>query len=86
MGGKEKRGDTKNYTQHGASKNKNSTKGWEAISQSFKEDIEYNTKTLRSRSRDIYHGGGVGAGAIKGVVTSVVGSGLRPSLSIDYDF
>lgn len=86
VGGKEKRGDTKNYTQHGASKNKNSTKGWEAISQSFKEDIEYNTKTLRNRSRDIYHGGGVGAGAIKGVVTSVVGSGLRPSLSIDYDF
>lgn len=86
IGGKSKREKTMNYSRHGASRNKNSTKGWEAISYSFKEDIEYNTKTLRDRSRDIYHGGGVGAGAIKGVVTSVVGSGLKPSLNIDYEF
>lgn len=78
--------EVKNYTSHGASRKKNATKGWEAITESFREDIEDNAKTLRERSRDIYHGGGVGAGAIKGVVTSVVGSGLRPSLNIDYEF
>lgn len=78
--------EVKNYTEHGASKRKNSTKGWEAFTGSFREDIERNVKTLRERSRDIYYGGGVGAGAIKGVVTSVIGSGLRPSLNIDYEF
>lgn len=75
-----------NFTSHAASKSKNATKGWQAFSGSFKEDIEDNTKTLRERSRDIYYGGGVGAGAIKGVVTSVIGSGLRPKCNIDYDF
>jgi len=78
--------EVKNYTQHGASTQKNATKGWEAITESYREDIENNAKTLRERSRDIYYGGGVGAGAIKGVVTSVVGSGLRPKFNIDYEF
>lgn len=78
--------DVQNYTEHGASRRKNSTKGWEAFTGSFREDIERNVNILRKRSRDIYHGGGVGAGAIKGVVTSVIGSGLRPSLNIDYEF
>lgn len=75
-----------NFTTHAASKSKNATKGWNALSGSFKEDIENNTKTLRERSRDIYYGGGVGAGAIKGVVTSVIGSGLKPKFNIDSEF
>lgn len=78
--------DVKNYSRHGASKQRNATKAWEAVAGSYKEDVEWNLKTLRDRSRDIYYGGGVGAGALKGVVTSVVGSGLKPRLSIDYEF
>lgn len=75
----------KNYTEHGANTSKTSTRGWSVQSASFKEDIEENVDVLRKRTRSIYYGGGIGAGAIKGVVTSVIGSGLKPKIGIDYE-
>lgn len=74
------------YSEHGASVDKNSTRGWRVNSGSAKEDIDTHTKTLRERSRDLYMGGGIATGAVKTLNTNVVGSGLKLNSQIDYEF
>lgn len=75
-----------NYSSHGASTQKNSTRGWVVSGGSAIEDIERNIKTLRLRSRDLYMGGGIAGGAVRTVQTSVIGSGLKLSTQIDGDY
>lgn len=50
------------------------------------EDIERNIGTLRERSRDLYMGSPISTGALRTLVTNVVGSGLRLNASIDAEF
>lgn len=79
-------GSITNYSSHGASMDKNSTRGWVVSGGSAIEDIERNIKTLRLRSRDLYMSGGIAGGSVRTVRTSVIGSGLRLSTKIDGDF
>lgn len=74
------------YESHGASSEKNSTRGWVVHSGSAREDIDENTKTLRQRSRDLYMSGGIATGAVKTLNTNVVGAGLKLNPQIDYEF
>ncbi len=73
------------YSQSGASRRKNSLRGWNASSKSPTEDINFNLHTLRQRSRSLYMGGGLGSAAIKVVRSNVVGSGLKIKPNIDYE-
>jgi len=65
------------YEQGGASHQKKSMRGWLANAFSPKDDIDRNLETLRSRSRDLYMNGPVGAAALKTAKTNVIGPGLR---------
>ncbi len=73
------------YSQSGASKRKNSLRGWTASSKSPAEDINDNLHTLRQRSRSLYMGGGLGTAAIKVMRSNIVGSGLKLKPNIDYE-
>ncbi|MFD2089577.1 phage portal protein [Brevibacillus brevis] len=61
------------YSNSGASRRKNSMKGWNSDSKSPQEDIGQNLAVLRERSRDLYMGGGLATGAIKKNQSNVVG-------------
>jgi len=75
------------YSHHGANTSKKSMRGWISESYSPKEDINGNLDILRTRSRDLYMGGGnIATGAIKTTRTNVIGSGLMLKPSIDSDF
>ena len=74
------------YGNYGASHNKNSFLGWFYHGGSAYEDIELNLSTLRQRSRDLYMGVPVAAGAVKTMRTNVVGSGLVLKSQIDYEY
>jgi lambda family phage portal protein len=75
-----------NYSSSGASGKKNSMRGWFTKSGSPDQDITENQKTLRERSRDAYYSQPLAAAAIKSTSTSVVGTGLRVTPSIEYEY
>lgn len=72
------------YSNGGASRRKNSMKGFIADSRSPQEDIDQNLSLLRQRSRTLFMVSPIATGAIKTVRTNVVGSGLRPRARIDF--
>lgn len=74
------------YSHHGASRNKNSLKGWNSYSSTARNDINDNIDDLRERSRDLYMGAPIGTAAIKTMRTNVVGAGLTLKPNIDYKF
>ncbi|MDD3662282.1 MAG: phage portal protein [Candidatus Pacebacteria bacterium] len=74
------------YDESGASRTKNSMRGWAARSLSPQEDIDKNIPTLRQRARSLYMSAPLAASAIKTNRTNIVGQGLRLKSSIDSDF
>jgi len=50
------------------------------------EEILPDLQILRERSRDLYRNSTVGRGAIKTVVSNVIGSGLKLQANIDREF
>lgn len=74
------------YGNHGASRTKTSLMGWRSKGGSAKEDIEDHVSTLRQRTRDLFMGNAIAAGALKTMRTSIVGSGLRLNTQIDYEY
>ncbi|MED1947058.1 MULTISPECIES: phage portal protein [Brevibacillus] len=72
------------YSNNGASRRKNSMKGWNSDSKSPQEDIGQNLAVLRERSRDLYMGGGLATGAIKKNQSNIVGSGLTLKCQLNY--
>lgn len=74
------------YGNHGASTRKNSTAGWITANASVLEDIEDNVEKLRERSRDLYMGAPIATGALKSLVTNIIGSGLKLNTQIDYEY
>ncbi|WMJ88873.1 phage portal protein [Anaerocolumna sp. MB42-C2] len=73
------------YDEGGASRKKNSMKGWNADSKSPQEDIDMNLPLLRKRSRSLIMNAPLAKSAIRKNVVNVVGSGLRPKPSIDFE-
>lgn len=73
------------YDEGGASRNKNSMKGWIANSKSPQEDIDKNLDLLRQRSRSLYMSAPLAVAAIKANRTNIVGGGLRPKPKIDFE-
>lgn len=74
------------YGEHGASTKKISLIGWLTRAGSVIEDIEMNIPKLRERSRDLYMGAPLAAGALKTIRTNVVGPGLKLNAQIDYEY
>lgn len=73
------------YFRHGASFAKKPLASWVTSGASADEDIGLTLETLRDRSRDLFMGSSLAAGAIRTVRTNVVGSGLRANCHIDRD-
>ena len=71
------------YDRHGASRTKKSLLGWLSKGGSPDEDIAAHLVTLRERSRDLYMGTPLAAGALKTLKTNVVGSGLVLNSQVD---
>ena len=71
------------YDESGASRSKNSMKGWNASSKSPQEDIDRNLHTLRQRSRSLMMSAPVAVSAIKTNRTNIVGVGLKARPTID---
>lgn len=74
------------YGNYGANTSKKSLRGWGFGGGSSLEDIEDNIEVLRQRSRDLYMGVPIAAGALKTLRTHVVGSGLMAKPQVDGDF
>lgn len=74
------------YGNYGASYARKALTSWLTAGRSADEDIVDNIDTLRERSRDLYMGAPIAAGAIKTVRTNVVGSGLALNPQIDAEF
>jgi lambda family phage portal protein len=74
------------YSQHGASRIKNSLRGWFTRGSNADEDIVRNLETLRDRSRDLFMGTPLATGALKTIRTNVVGAGLRLNANIDFKY
>lgn len=74
------------YGNYGASHTKKSLLGWLYQGGSATEDIQENLTTLRQRSRDLYMGVPLAAGAIKTMRTNVVGAGLTLNSQIDNEY
>ena len=74
------------YDESGASRNKNSMRGWLASSKSPQEDIDRNIPILRQRSRSLYMSAPLAVAAIKTNRTNIVGEGLRLKSTIDAAF
>ena len=74
------------YDEAGASRSKNSMRGWIASSKTPQEDIDKNLPTLRQRSRSLYMSAPLAVSAIKTNRTNIVGEGLRLKSSIDYEY
>ncbi len=74
------------YDQGGASKKKNSFKGFNASSKTPYDDIDKNLNTLRQRSRSLYMTSPIATSAVKNVRTNVVGQGLRLKARIDFKY
>ena len=73
------------YSNHGASRTKKSFLGWNFKGGDVTQDIYKNLDTLRQRSRDLYMGAPLTTGAIKTIITNVVGNGLKVKPLIKYD-
>ncbi|MGB8452740.1 MAG: phage portal protein [Anaerocolumna sp.] len=73
------------YDEGGASRKKNSLKGWGADSKSPQEDIDLNIPLLRKRSRSLIMTAPLAKSAIRKNVVNVVGSGLHPKPAIDFE-
>ncbi len=73
------------YSQGGASIDKNSLKGYDAISRTPIEDIDKNLTLLRQRARNLYMTAPVATSAIKNNRTNVVGQGLHLKCRINRD-
>ncbi|WFR55366.1 phage portal protein [Anaerocolumna sp. AGMB13025] len=73
------------YDEGGASRRKNSLKGWNADSRTPQEDIDLNLPLLRKRSRSLIMTAPIAKSAIRRNVINVVGSGLRPKPSIEFE-
>lgn len=71
------------YSESGASHQKKSMKGWNALSRSPEEDINNNLDTLRQRSRSLFMGSPLATSAIKTNRTNVVGAGLKLKSKVD---
>ena len=76
----------KGYSQTGASTTKRALKGFVAQSGSPNEDINYNNRTLRQRSRILMASGGIALSAINTNRTNVVGIGLYPKSRINREY
>ena len=76
----------KGYSLAGASRTKRALKGFNAQSGSPNEDINYNNRTLRQRSRILMASGGVALSAINTNRTNVVGIGLYPKSRINREY
>lgn len=74
------------YDESGASRRKNSMRGWIASSKTPQEDIDKNLPILRQRSRSLYMSAPLAVSAIKTNRTNVVGEGLRLKSTIDAKF
>lgn len=74
------------YDESGASRRKNSMRGWLASSKSPQEDIDKNIPVLRQRSRSLYMSAPLAVSAIKTNRTNIVGEGLRLKSTVDADF
>lgn len=74
------------YSQHGASTQKNSMRGWMTSANSPDEDIVENQALLAERGRDLFAGAPIATGAIKRIRTNVVGAGLKLNANIDYEY
>lgn len=72
-----------NYSRHGASRTKKSMAGWTTTSGGPDSDIVENDPLLRERSRDLYMGEGLAAGALKTIRTNEIGPGLQLNAAID---
>lgn len=73
------------YANHGASTTKNALLGWIIGGGAPDDDIDLNASTLRQRARDLDMGGGIPRSAVATETTTVVGTGLIPKPTIDYD-
>lgn len=74
------------YDEAGASRNKNSMRGWQASSKTPQEDIDKNIPVLRQRSRSLFMSAPLAVSAIKTNRTNIVGGGLRLKSTVDADF
>ena len=73
----------KGYSETGASYTRKALKGFTAKSGSPNEDINYNARTLRQRSRVLAMSGGLALSALKTNRTNVIGCGLILKSVID---
>ncbi len=74
------------YTRHGASQTKKSLLGWLFKAGSPDEDITKPGPVLVARSRDLYYGTPLAAGAIKTRRTNIIGPGLQLKPQVDAEF
>ncbi len=77
------RAENKGYGEAGASWQKRAVKGFNAMSGSAHEDIDFHNYTMRQRSRMLYMAAPIAASAVKTNRTNVVGVGLRLKSRID---
>ena len=73
------------YANHGASTSKNAFLGWVIGGGAPEDDIDLQAGTLRQRARDLDMGGGIPRSAVATETTTVIGEGLIPKPSIDYE-
>lgn len=76
---------SKGYGEAGASTRKRALKGFNAMSGSPREDIDYNNYTLRQRGRMLYMSAPIATSAIKTNRTNTIGMGLKLNPRIDRD-
>jgi len=74
------------YDEAGASRSRNSLRGWRASSRTPQEDIDRNLPVLRQRSRSLYMSAPLAVSAIKTNRTNIIGEGLRLKSMIDAEF
>lgn len=72
------------YSHSGASLRKKSMQGWEHDSRTPTEDIGFNLRVLRERSRSLYMNGGLATSAIHKNKSNVLGSGLELKCQLNY--
>lgn len=76
---------SKGYGEAGASTRKRALKGFNAMSGSPREDIDYNNYTLRQRGRMLYMSAPIATSAIKTNRTNTIGMGLKLNPRVDRD-
>ena len=74
---------SKGYGEAGASMRKRALKGFNAMSGSPREDIDYNNYTLRQRGRMLFMSAPIATSAIKTNRTNTIGMGLKLNPRID---